>query len=471
MNLLWQRFTLSSLPLKEYLNTSYLHRFMVGILGPWRQTSLLMQWGDTIAAALLSLVYTLAPFVSNSLILVLLVACIGFWLLLTLSDETTSVNVASVTPIHLLVLLYWGIAVIATALSPVKRAALSDLATLSLYLLLFTLCARVLRFSSIRSWLITLYLHTSLIVSVYGIRQWFFGAKALATWVDPESPLSKTTRVYSYLGNPNLLAGYLLPAVVLSLVATFAWQGWFKKTLAVTMFAVNTVCLVLTYSRGGWIALLVAFLTGMALLVYWWSLEMLPFWRTWSLPIILGSLIGVLLLAIIFVEPLRLRVVSIFTDRQDSSNNFRRNVWDAVFRMIGDHPIIGIGPGHHSFNKVYPLYQKPRYSALSAYSIFLEVAVETGVMGLACFLWLIIVTFNTAFIQLQRFRKLRSIEGFWVIGAIAALLGMLAHGMVDTVWYRPSLNTLWWLMVALVASYWTPLSQTINQPNPEPALN
>jgi putative inorganic carbon (HCO3(-)) transporter len=470
MNLVWQRFTLSSLPLKEYLNTSYLHRFMVGILRPWRQTSLLMQWGDTIAAALLSLVYALAPFVSTSLMLVLLLACIGFWLLLTLSDETTSVNVASVTPIHMLVLLYWGIAAIATGLSPVKKAALSDLATLSLYLLLFTVCARVLRFSRMRSWLITLYLHTSLIVSVYGIRQWFFGAKALATWVDPESPFSNTTRVYSYLGNPNLLAGYLLPAVVLSLVAIFAWQGWFKKTLAVTMFAVNTICLVLTYSRGGWIALVVAFLTGMALLVYWWSLEMPPFWRTWSLPIILGSLIGVLVLAMIFVEPVRLRVVSIFADRQDSSNNFRRNVWDAVFRMIGDRPIIGIGPGHHSFNKVYPLYQQPRYTALSAYSIFLEVTVETGFMGLACFLWLIIVTFNTAFIQLQRFRQSRSIEGFWVIGAIAALLGMLAHGMVDTVWYRPSLNTLWWLMVALVASYWTPLSQTANQPNSEPAL-
>ncbi|WP_413171727.1 IctB family putative bicarbonate transporter [Anabaena azotica] len=471
MNLVWQRFTLSSLPLKEYLNTSYLHRFMVGILRPWRQTSLLMQWGDTIAAALLSLVYALAPFVSTGLMLVLLVACIGFWLLLTLSDEKTSANVASVTPIHLLVLLYWGIAAIATALSPVKKAALSDLATLSLYLLLFTVCARVLRFSRIRSWLITLYLHTSLIVSVYGIRQWFFGAKALATWVDPESPLSKTTRVYSYLGNPNLLAGYLLPAVVLSLVAIFAWQGWIKKALAVTMFAVNTVCLVLTYSRGGWIALVVAFLTAMALLVYWWSLEMPPFWRTWSLPIILGSLIGLLVLAMIFVEPVRLRVVSIFADRQDSSNNFRRNVWDAVFRMIGDRPIIGIGPGHHSFNKVYPLYQQPRYTALSAYSIFLEVAVETGFMGLACFLWLIIVTFNTAFIQLQRFRQSRNIEGFWVIGAIAALLGMLAHGMVDTVWYRPSVNTLWWLMVALVASYWTPLAQTTNQPNPEPELN
>jgi putative inorganic carbon (HCO3(-)) transporter len=466
MNLVWQKFTLSDLPLKEYLATSYLRRFSVGLLNSWRQSSILIQWGDIIAAALISLVYALAPFVSSTLIGVLLIACVGFWLLLTLSDEPVPANAGLFTPIHLLVLLYWGIAVVATALSPVKKAAVNDLATLTLYLLLFALCARVLRSSRIRSWIITLYLLVSLIVSVYGLRQWFFGAAQLATWVDPESPLSKTTRVYSYLGNPNLLAGYLVPAVVLSLVAIFAWQSWVKKALAVTMLGVNSACLVLTFSRGGWIGLLVAVFTAMVLLVYWWSVQMPPFWRTWSLPIMLGGFLGFLVLAVIFVEPVRLRVFSIFADRQDSSNNFRRNVWDAVFEMIRDRPIIGIGPGHNSFNKVYPLYQRPRYSALSAYSILLEVAVETGFIGLACFLWLIVVTFNTAVLQLRRLRESRNNQGFWLIGAFASLLGMLAHGTVDTIWFRPEVNTLWWLMVALIASYWTPLNR-VNLTNQE----
>ena len=473
MNLVWQRFTLSYLPLKEYLTSSYLHRFLVGLLASWRQGSVLLQWGDTIGAALLSLVYGLAPFVSSTLVGLLLTACVAFWLLLTLSDEATPGNVPSVTPIHLLVLLYWGVAAIATALSPVKKVAVGDLVTLTLYLLLFALCARVLRSPRLRSWLIVLYLHVSLIVSIYGMRQWFFGASALATWVDPESPLSKTTRVYSYLGNPNLLAGYILPAVVFSLVAAFAWQGWIKKALALTMFFVNTACLILTFSRGGWIGLVVSFLIAIALLVYWWSIEMPPFWRRWSLPIIIGGLIGALLLAVIFVEPVRLRVVSIFADRKDSSNNFRRNVWDAVFEMIRDRPIIGIGPGHGSFNKIYPLYQHPRYTALSAYSVFLEVTVETGFVGLAAFLWLLIVTFNAAFLQISRLRKLRSVDGYWLIGAIATMAGMLAHGTVDTVFYRPEVNTIWWLMLALVASYYTysPQNQTKELNSPLPARN
>jgi len=436
----------------------------VGIVSPWRQTSWLMQWGDMLSAALISLIYGLSPFVSSTLTGILLLAAAALWLILTISDDT-NLSKISFTPIHLVVLLYWFIAVVSAGLSPVKKAAFSDLVTLTLYLLLFALCARSLRIHRVRSWLITLYLHVSLLVSVYGIRQWFFGAKALATWVDPESTLSKTTRVYSYLGNPNLLAGYLIPAVALSLVAIFAWHGWIRKSLAVIMLGANASCLVLTFSRGGWIGMLIAILAAMVLLAYWWSVQLSPFWRTWLLPIILGTFIGALLLAVIFVEPVRLRLVSIFADRQDSSNNFRRNVWDAVLEMIRDRPIIGIGPGHNSFNKIYPLYQRPRYSALSAYSIFLETAVESGFVGLSCFIWLIIVIINTGLVQMRQFLKLRNQDGLWLIGAIAAIFGMLGHGTVDTVWYRPEVNTLWWLMVAIVASYWNPLTENRGEIN------
>ncbi|MEO1373811.1 MAG: IctB family putative bicarbonate transporter [Cyanobacteria bacterium J06635_10] len=464
MDFFWQQFTLSSLPLKQYITTSYLHRLVVGLLSSWRQTSILLQWGDAIAVVILSLVYILAPFVSNALIGLLLIACVGFWLLLTLADSPASKNATGVTPIHLLVFFYWGIATVATSLSPVKKAAFAGWTKLTLYLLLFALCARLLKSSRIRSWLIAVYLHISLIVSVYGLRQWFFGAKALATWVDPTSSLSKTTRVYSYLGNPNLLAGYLLPALILSFIAIFAWRSRLTKALALTMFIVNGACLVLTFSRGGWIGLVVSFLVLLVLLVYWWSIDMPPFWRTWSMPILLGSLVTVFVLAVLFVEPVRERVLSIFAGRGDSSNNFRINVWAAVIEMIKDRPVIGIGPGNSAFNKVYPLYQRPNYTALSAYSVFLEIAVETGLIGFVGFLWLLIVTFNSGLVQLRRLRLERNVQGLWLIGGITVLVGMLGHGLVDTVWYRPQVNTLWWLMVGLVASYWKPLPK--DQTNP-----
>ncbi|MEW6493768.1 MAG: IctB family putative bicarbonate transporter [Cyanobacteriota bacterium] len=464
MNSVWQQLTLSNLQLYQWRGASYLYQ-LVGLLQSWRRGSLLLQWAEPIGALLVALVFALAPFVSNALIGVLLFAGAAFWVLLTLSDETVYPQRGQqqglplrVTPIHLVVLLYWSIAIVATALSPVKVAAAKGLVKLTLYLLFFALMARILRSPRFRSWIITLFLLISLIVSVYGLRQWFFGADALATWVDPTSTSAKLTRVYSYLGNPNLLAGYLIPAVTLSLAAVFAWQGWLPKALAVTTFVVNSACLIVTFSRGGWIGFLVCLFVFLVLLVYWYSVQLPPKWRTLAMPVVLGGSATVIVLAAMFVEPVRDRVASMFVGREDSSNNFRINVWSAVIEMIRDRPFIGIGPGNDAFNKIYPLYMRPRFSALSAYSILLEVAVETGLIGFSCFLWLLIVTVNQGIEQLNRLRTLANPDGFFLMGAIASMFGMLAHGFVDTVWYRPQVNTLWWLTIAIIASFYIPVS-------------
>ncbi|MBD1870079.1 putative bicarbonate transporter, IctB family [Cyanobacteria bacterium FACHB-471] len=447
----WQQITLTNLSPAHWGDASYAHR-LVGLLREWRRSSWLMQQADLIGTLLAIAVFAFAPFVSTTLIGVLLIACAGFWVLLTLSDESGT----GLTPIHLLVLLYWGIAVIATAISPVRTDALSGLVKLTLYLLLFVLLAKVLRSPRLRSLLITGYLLTALVVSVGGIRQWFFGAAALATWVDAESTLAGTTRVYSYLGNPNLLAAYLLPASMLSAAAVFAWKGWLPKALAVVMALVNSACLVLTFSRGGWIGFVIAGFVLMILLVYWYSVYLPRVWRPWAIPIVLGVSTAFVIVSVFSVPQLRDRFLSIFAGREDSSNNFRLNVWAAVQNMIRDRPILGIGPGNEAFNRVYPRYQRAGYTALSAYSVFLEIAVETGFIGLSCFIWLLLVTLNQGWLQLRRLRKFNSREGFWLMAAIATLCGMLAHGLVDTVWYRPQVSTLWWLMVALIASYYMP---------------
>jgi putative inorganic carbon (hco3(-)) transporter len=455
----WQQFTLSNLHLYQWRGASYLYR-LVGLVQSWRRGSWLLQWAEPLGAVLVALVFVLTPFVSNTLVAVLLFAGAAFWVLLTLSDETVYPQnlPLKVTPIHLLVLLYWGISVVATALSPEKKAAATGLGKLTLYLLFFALMARLLRSPRLRSWMMTLFLHVSLVISTYGVQQWFSGPAALATWVDPTSPLSKTPRVYSFLGNPNLLASYLLPAIALSFVACFVWRGWGPKALSLTMLVVNSYCLFRTGSLGGWIGLGAMAITLTVLLWYWWNEYLPPFWRKWLLPAVFGSMAGLLLLAIGLDEAIRLRVLRLFVGREDSSNNFRINVWTSVLEMIKDHPIIGIGPGNTAFNKIYPKYMRPRFTALGAYSIFLEVAVETGLIGFCCFLWLLIVTFNQGVQQLGRLRLSGNPEGFWLIGAIASMAGILAHGLVDTVWFRPEINTLWWLMVSVVASYYTPPS-------------
>lgn len=446
----WQQFTLTRLRLTQWRGGSYLYRLLRGSLAPWRRGSWLMQWSEPLGFVLLACVFSFAPFVNTALIGLLLLACGAFWALLTISDQ----SIENFTPIHLLVLLYWGINTVATAFSPVKAAAFQGWVKLTLYLVLFAFMARILRSSRLRSGLITVYLHIALIVSAYGIRQWIDKVPPLATWNDPTSTEANVTRAYSYLGNPNLLGGYLLPAIAFSVAALLTWRGWGQRALALTMLIANCACLRYTGSRGSWIGFLALMFTLLILFWYWYKPKMPALWQKWSLPVALGTVTGVLILAVILLEPLRVRVTSIFVGRGDSSNNFRMNVWMSVIDMIRDRPILGIGPGNDAFNKVYPLFMRPRYSALSAYSIPLEIIVETGFIGFTAFLWLLVTTVNQGIIQLRRLRDQASPEGFWLISAIATLAGMLGHGLVDTVWYRPQLNTLWWLAIAVIASYY-----------------
>ncbi|MGB3312207.1 MAG: IctB family putative bicarbonate transporter [Nodosilinea sp.] len=450
----WQQLTLSTLALEQWREASVLHQLLTP-LRRWRQGSWLLRWGDWIGLAIVVVLFALAPYVSTTLIGVLLLAAAALWALLTLTDEAG----AGLSPVHLGVAVYWGIMVLATALSPVRGAALTGLIKLSLNILLFLLVARVARRPRARGLLILAYILTTLPVAVYGLRQYFFGATALATWVDANSAVADVTRVYSFLGNPNLLAGYLIPGIMMSMVAVFAWPRWVPKGLALLAALINTLCLILTLSRGGWIGFLLAGFVLMILVVQYWSIWFSPFWKRWALPVLMGGAAAVVVLGVISVDSLRARVLSIFVGRADSSNNFRMNVWAGVIDMIRARPILGIGPGNDAFNSVYPLFQRPRYTALSAYSVFLEVLVEGGLVGLLAFLWLLLLIFNQGWVQLQRLRESQDAQGYWLIGAIASITGILGQGIADTVMYRPQISTLWWMSIAIVASYYPALSK------------
>jgi putative inorganic carbon (hco3(-)) transporter len=467
----WQRLTLSDLSLAGILDASYLHRW-VGSLRSWRQQSWLMQWGDEIGAILTSLIFVVAPFVpsipglSTETIASLMIAVMAFWVLLTVSDEGRG----GVTPIHVAVFAFWAVSAIATGLSPAREAAVRGLSLLSLYLLLFVMLARLCRSTRIRNWLIAIYLNVAFVVSGYGVHQAIYGAKQLGNWVDAESTLAKTTRVYSYLNNPNLLAGYLLPAIAFSVAAFFVWKGWVQKTFAIAMVIVDTSCLLVTYCRGAWIGLVVGIFVAVGLVYYWLRPQLPKFWRSWGFPIVLGSILTIGGLAILVIPSLHDRVLSIFSGSKDSSNNVRLEVWKAADKMIRDRPILGFGPGDRVFKKIYPIYQtSPRFGAIGAYSIFKETMVEVGYLGFAGLIWLLVVTANCGIQGLIRLRQIGDPQAFWLMAAIVSMVATIAQGATDTVWYRPEIQTLWWLTIGIIASFYQPVATpelSIGQANP-----
>ena len=421
---------------------------LISPLQGWRDGSRLL--GAKFLGGLLVILIATLPFLENAQTGVIGAAVAIAWLMMWLSDrrDADDQSVPIWTPIHLPLISYWAIAFIATLISPVRIAALDGMVKLTIYMIAFVSMSRMMRLGW-RSVLVGTYLVTTLLVCAYAVQQWYLGAPELATWTDITSETAGTTRVYSFLGNPNLLAGYLIPALPLGAIAAIHWRSWGMKVLGAVVAILGAFCITQTQSRGGLLGLAAESFALVLLLVYWWG-KRLP---TWTLPVTFGGTASAIALGTILVPTLRKRVVSIF-GTEDSSNAFRVNVWMSVLNMIKAKPILGIGPGNKAFNLVYPLYQRSGYSALGAYSVPLELTVETGIIGVICYGWLIFSIFRQAWIALNRLRSDRNMDGLWIIAAIATIVGMMTHGLFDTVWYRPQVQLLWWLAIAIISSFY-----------------
>ena len=91
------------------------------------------------------------------------------------------------------------------------------------------------------------------------------------------------------------------------------------------------------------------------------------------------------------------------------------------------------------------------FDALSAYNIYLETAVETGVFGLISFIIFIYFCLKEGFKYI--FNKLNNIKYILIVcGTILTLLAILTHGMFDTVFYRPQIQFIFWLNIAILST-------------------
>jgi putative inorganic carbon (HCO3(-)) transporter len=165
---------------------------------------------------------------------------------------------------------------------------------------------------------------------------------------------------------------------------------------------------------------------------------------------IASALTAIGTLAICAVTPLRVRVISIFAMRNDSSNSFRFNVYKSSFQMFKDNWLVGIGQGNQNFREVYGLYMKTGFDALSAYNIYLETAVESGIFALVMFLgFLITLLVNGIKYILKTDNRTNLIL---VAIPVLSIIGTMFHGLVDTVFFRPQLQIVFWTMCAILSN-------------------
>ena len=297
--------------------------------------------------------------------------------------------------------------------------------------------------------------------SVAAFLQNFAHVEAISTWQDTTglNPEEIMTRVYGTLKpyNPNLLGGYFVVGIpaVLGFCAYLLNKKEYKYSLIagfVGLFSI--ISLFLTGCRGAYLALLTILLgTFLISAKFFWTN-----YKKWYLSFV-GFAFCVFTFALIFITSLRARFISIFAMRNDSSNSFRFNVYQSSVKMFMDNWLFGIGVGNKNFREIYGLYMKTGFDALSAYNIFLEIAVESGIFALVAFVGYLFVCIKDSVKFI-----LKSTDVTSVIFVSAALLSVLAatlHGFVDTVFFRPQLQFVYWTMVGVISACLKPAQNTV----------
>ncbi len=280
----------------------------------------------------------------------------------------------------------------------------------------------------------------------------FTHVQAIAGWQDVTNlnPEQVMTRVYGTLKpfNPNLFGGYLVVGLPTCLGATL-WLLVKKYYKLATLFLIGTgagvLSLVFTGCRGAYIAFFFMTLTVLAI-----SLKF--FWANYKKIYLAAVGAGVALSTALVLAStsLRARILSIFAMRADSSNSFRFNVYQSSWQMFCDNWLLGIGVGNKNFREIYGLYMKTGFDALSAYNIYLELAVESGIFALIAFLvYLGMEIFNAVKYILTSTDASKVVL---MCTALVSLIGVMAHGMVDTVFFRPQIQIIFWVMMALICA-------------------
>ena len=280
--------------------------------------------------------------------------------------------------------------------------------------------------------LLKLFVISGALVALYGVAQYLFGWTTANAWIDEEMFEDSTMRVYSTLGNPNVLGEYLL--LVLPVAA-----GWFLKFKAgewakwayLAMLAVLALCLVLTQSRGCWIG----FMLSVFVFVTFYNGK-------------LWGLIPIALCIIPFIIPQTMaeRFMSI-GNMEDSSTSYRVFIWLGTLGMLKHYWLGGIGMGEAAFNEVYPFFSYNAIQAPHSHNLFLQLTVEAGIPALIVFLATMVI-FIKKLSLVYNPRERQSAETLMPLAIGSGIIGFLVQSMFDYTFYNYRVMAVFFMIIA-----------------------
>ena len=293
-------------------------------------------------------------------------------------------------------------------------------------------------------WLFFAFVICACYETIFAFLQHFGAVEEISGWQDMShlNPEEVMTRVYGTLQpyNPNLFGGYMLSI----LPAFIALPFINRKLIPFSLIGgiLSSVALILTGCRGAYIGLFFMMITLVCITYKLLKPQFQKLFTTF-----VGFIALIISFIIVSTASLRARIFSIFAMRGDSSNSFRFNVYQSCIQMFKDNWLIGIGCGNQNFREIYGLYMRTGFDALSAYNIYLETAVESGIFALISFIGFLGVNIIKA---VKFVLSEHSLDAVFVMTALLSIIGVLAHGIVDTVFFRPQIQFTFWIMVGII---------------------
>lgn len=258
--------------------------------------------------------------------------------------------------------------------------------------------------------------------------------------------------------HPNVMGGFLiLFGVFPASGLLFTWRR-VKFTGSILLLAAGgiiTFILLLTQSRGAWIAFSISLLFLITLR-----------WR-WGWVIAAVTSIGGYFA---FLGFRNLTQVQIAIGSILRSFDGRLDIWDRALFMIRDFPVTGVGMGNFGeiVGEFYPLAGTGEALSIShAHNLFLQIAVDLGLPGLIA--WLAI--FSTVIFAAWKIYQTPDLTGFlqaYGAGLICSQVALFTHGLLDSVIWgmiRPA-PLIWGLWGMALAGYSVSRS-VVNLPDPK----
>jgi len=261
---------------------------------------------------------------------------------------------------------------------------------------------------------------TFAIVTVYGMFE-VFGFDMLHSHFQTEGRISST------LGNPVFFGSFLAVSLPMLLAKALLSprddkRVWDHPVVLYGLLCLGTAMLFSTISRAAWLGVF----AGSSLVLYQKIVSkkelQAPKKNYWMLLIVAGILLGV-----IFSASINSGVTRVFDKaRTSGSLDSRVEIWKSSLPMIADRPLSGYGLGQTGdwFNKYTTLGLARLENSYNdrAHNIYLQTAIDGGLLLLLIQLWLVIFAISKGAKAMKRG------ENRIAVGLVGGIIGYLVQG-------------------------------------------